>query len=546
MLGRVVALSIALVLPAAHAGQRLSLRHVALDLPGPPAKVISSDVNQDGRRDLVIVSTYTEVETIGEERMEHLISVATAIPALFNRREVRLYLAQPDGTHALAGPPLSLAASVLHLEAGPPGLPLVALTDEGLSRCVHAPDGGESPLRLEPLIAERPVLRGSGAFFATLSLVHELNGDGIADLLLPAEDSLAVYLGTGSGLSPAPAERIAMNESELPASNGIRRSYPMPEVIEFDGDRVPDLAFPFRDDSPAPRHVLLGSREGRFRTLRREARDCHDRLTDVRMQQVAAGAAPWPENLVALEDIDGDGRAEAVFAESLGRGEGFRAGMKDAKKPIGRYRFHELAQDGSIQPEPYFTTQVIGHVFAGPLGEAPFESQSFVDLDGDGRKDLVTLTLDFSVFQALKILVAKRIGIEVNFHVYAQHADGSFAEVPGLDLAEKLKLDLNQLELRRCAQFAGDFDGDGRQDCAHFGRGRRLTLHAGQPGCRYPKKPDLSIALDEQPASLDLIKVADLDGDGRSDLQITRLLPHSDPDTSPAVRLDLYLSGAAK
>jgi hypothetical protein len=73
-----------------------------------------------------------------------------------------------------------------------------------------------------------------------------------------------------------------------------------------------------------------------------------------------------------------------------------------------------------------------------------------------------------------------------------------------------------------------------------------VTIHAGRPGCRYPKKPDLSVELEEEPASLDLVRIEDLDGDGRSDIRITRPLERTDPDVSAPVRLDLYLSGEAR
>ncbi len=155
------------------------------------------------------------------------------------------------------------------------------------------------------------------------------------------------------------------------------------------------------------------------------------------------------------------------------------------------------------------------------------------------------MTLEFSIFQVVKILTTKKVSVGFNFHVYAQQADGSFREVPDLDLSEKLKFNLNNLKIGRFAQFAGDFDGDGRQDFVHLGRGTTITVHRGQPGCRYPKKPDLAIELDAELASLDLVRIEDLDGDGRSDIRITRPLPIDDPDVTAPARLDLYLSGGA-
>ena len=48
------------------------------------------------------------------------------------------------------------------------------------------------------------------------------------------------------------------------------------------------------------------------------------------------------------------------------------------------------------------------------------------DLDGDGRRDLITLTLDFSVLQAVRVLVAQSLSIGLEFQVACQQPDGTF------------------------------------------------------------------------------------------------------------------------
>ena len=90
-----------------------------------------------------------------------------------------------------------------------------------------------------------------------------------------------------------------------------------------------------------------------------------------------------------------------------------------------------------------------------------------------------------------------------------------------------------------------DDDRDPTNDLVHLGRGRSVTVHRGQPGCRYPKNPDLTIELDEEPANIDLVRIEDIDGDDRSDLRITRPLPRTDADATAPVRLDLYLTRGA-
>jgi len=533
--------------------ERMQLRHVSLDLAGPPARVLPIDLDGDGRLDLVVVVAYTEITQISEDRIEDMIQFTRVIPTLYDRRQATAYLATADGGYEAVGSPLELPVSVLHMEVGPPGVGLIALTDDGLSRVRFDRSASEGPsLRLEPVIEDPPVLARTKRFYANIELVHDLDGDGVGDVLLPSADGLAVYLTTPNGLSKSPAQRITPGSGSGANDRPRRRWYPIPEVGHVNGDDIPDLVFAGVAGDYNKIHVYLGTGGGRFRTLRAEPLDCHDRETGLRIVTARPDAFPWPESVTAFRDVDGDRWAETVTSVERSRGDGWRKEMKDAKKPISTYRFHDLTEDVNVRAEPYFEMQVMGHDMEGGFDDdesdadtagSPFRLEQFIDLDGDGLEDLVTVTLNFSIFQVVKILATKKIGIGVNFHVFAQQSDGSFREVSDLDLSEKLKLDLNNLKIGRFAQFAGDFDGDGRQDFVHLGRGTTITVHRGQPGCRYPKKPDLSIELDREPDSLDLVRIEDLDGDGRADIRITRPMPLDDPDITAPARLDLYLSG---
>jgi hypothetical protein len=146
----------------------------------------------------------------------------------------------------------------------------------------------------------------------------------------------------------------------------------------------------------------------------------------------------------------------------------------------------------------------------------------------------------------VRVLASKRISIELDFGVWTQGPGFAFREVKGLDLSEKLAFDLNDLRLGRIAQFAGDFDGDGKVDFVHLGRGSTVTVHRGQAGAGYPARPDVEIPLDGPIEDLALVRIEDLDGDGRDDLAVTRLLEAKDAVASTPARLELRLSGGAR
>src|SRR5262245_25818225 len=152
-------LSLLLALPVAARREKLALRAESLELPGAPSAVVAADLNGDGLRDLAVVLAFTRWGEIGIEEsvkmddVEGLVEVLTVIPSLVDRRELRVFPGRPGGGFDPTARSITIEPSVLSLEAGPPGIPIVALTDDGLS-ALRLRDG---QLAFEPLIEERPV-----------------------------------------------------------------------------------------------------------------------------------------------------------------------------------------------------------------------------------------------------------------------------------------------------------------------------------------------------------------------------------------------------
>jgi hypothetical protein len=514
-----------------------ALRNLSLSLPGAPAAVVSADVDGDGRRDLAVVVAYNQWDEIAitesstMDDVEGLVEVMTIVPAVMDRREVRVYRGRPDGSYE---PPRSLALplSVLSLEAGPPGTPVVALTDEGAS--VLRLDAGGAP-RLEPWIADPPVMAATGNFLGDLSLVRDVNGDGVADLLLPARDGLAVYLGRpqGKGLARRAASRLPAPGEVYRSTGDLERRYPLPQVQDVTGDGRPDLVF--RDPVKRWRSLWVARNTGQGRFLP--------------AVEVVLGTTgnPRDPNPVWMGDLDGNGLAEVVFRQSLDdpKSGGIRKELEKARQPHGRLTFRRVSKDLAPEKASYRTFDVTGWGFEAADAEVELPG-GFRDLNGDRRPDLVTVTMDVGLPKLLGSLATKRLTVGLDFHVWCQQPDGAFRAVKGLDLSGSFRFDLDDMRVSQLSLFSGDFDGDGRADYVQLGRGKRVSIHRGRADCSFPAKPDMAFNLRDEPRDLSLVQIRDLDGDGRSDLLVVQ--PQRAPEegfTAP-VRLDLYLSGGAK
>lgn len=548
--------------------ERLQLDRVSLDLPGPPSRFLSVDLDTDGLRDLVVLVAFTEWDQLSIEEstemdgIEGLVEVLTIVPALADRRELHVFLGRPGGGFRAVDHVLPVGREILALEPGTDAVPVVTLTDDGLSALRL--DGAER-LSFEPLVEETPVLAGVGTFLPRLPMTHDLDGDGNRDVFFPARDGGAVYLSSAETIVAEAASRLRLPTDRRRAGGRTTRFFPMPRVEDVDGDGLPELIFRDTQAEDGLTFQVLGNRgQGRFvaepvEVTLPEPCPSDDSETEATAEGTAERAAARssdgdpcsesPGDFGYFGDLDGDGRAEFVRQQGLENDDaGFRESLDQAKRPPFRYYLYRSLPNLRAEAEPYAVFDALGYTFESTSddGDSLFVPGGFQDLDGDGLQDLIALTLDFSLFQAVRILATKTLSIGMDFHVYCQQADGDFKAVPNLDLSGKFKIDLNNLQLGRLSLFDGDFDGDGRADFVQLGRGKNVTIHRGREGCSYPAEPDLVLKLKEEPRNLALVHVDDFDADGLSDLLVVQPNKVEEAGVTPPVRLDLYLSGGAR
>jgi hypothetical protein len=252
-------------------------------------------------------------------------------------------------------------------------------------------------------------------------------------------------------------------------------------------------------------------------------------------------------------DVDGDGRADLLASSRhelrvfLQReGGGFvgtpdrevalkRLSLEDHIRTSGSVRvmFHDFDQDGRIDlllcvsTGSIFggTTQLTLHRNVGGTWnlDAPdqrFETQrgftthDLIDLDGDGRAELVSVRIPTGVLEVVEVLVTRAIDALVTVHRRGE--DTPFDPKPWITSKQDVGISFETL---RATGFIpnskADVNGDGRRDLLGSGDGDRLELRLGDPEKgfeRHTTHQDLDTG--------GRIRFGDLDGNASADFVI--------------------------
>ncbi len=559
---------------AVAAGRAPGFDRVPIRLPGIPAAIFPADLNGDGSLDLAVVVAYNEWADVAEfeqttfDGVEGMVEVMNVVTSWIDRRELRVYLGAPDRSgYRPPLPVLELDTSIhaFAVRATGAGDELIALTDEGLS-AVRLRTGETPSLAFEALVEQPNAYSGDERFYPHLDFLHDLNGDEDIDAILPTRQGWAIVSGTGQGFSAAGISQVAQPTPRPAADDGFDAEGEedreaaalrprLPEVRDLNCDGLNDLVFlrGHHDFDGEENEVVL-----------------YRNLGDFGFAPVSLRAPTSIEAEARSDDDDDEDSSAIVFAGPLEVGEcsvavarseverwqepTVRQEIDAAKRPLYRYTIYDLHDDLSLAGERG-EFEAFGYSFEGSDAESDQEEGDdvdirlpggFQDLDGDGRLDLVSINLDFSILPLLtRVLVTQSIKLRMDFQVTCQAEDGGFAAVPGLDLSGRFKINLRKAKIRHLSQFAGDFDGDGRADFVQLGRGKKVTIHHGRSNCRYPAVADQTIVFEKKPEHLGLVRVLDLNGDERSDIYVVHPLEKPRKERATPVRVDIYLSQAS-
>ena len=152
-------------------------------------------------------------------------------------------------------------------------------------------------------------------------------------------------------------------------------------------------------------------------------------------------------------------------------------------------------------------------------------SPAVIDVDGDGKQDLVFMSVPFGVKNIVNYFVRRKIAARIEVYLFK---DGAFPKEP--TFSESALLDAPEGR-ERIAYALGDFNGDGRMDAAFGQSTDAMVIRTGNSEQFASSKPWVTLAL----PSFGTCDAVDLNGNKAKDL----VLYH--PSGKNKTRLDVVV-----
>lgn len=148
--------------------------------------------------------------------------------------------------------------------------------------------------------------------------------------------------------------------------------------------------------------------------------------------------------------------------------------------------------------------------------EGGFSGVEPMDLDGDGRSEIVETGMQFGIMQIVRVLLTRKTSVSVRILNWDPASPGQFRTSWEQDMT--FKLDFGEGRIAGLLPTAeGDWNADGRKDLLYPKGDDRLAIRLGRAG---DGGPGFGKTIAEQPIDLAAgrTRVADVNGDGLDDL----------------------------
>lgn len=443
-----------------------------IESPGRSVAAELADLNGDGRADLLVVAFY-------------------GLPPE-EQRSVRVHLQKPDGTlparpdHTVALPPGSAVYDLADLRGGP-GQELVLLRPDGVAVLSLADASGELWHVPTPGATTLALAEDERGFEVFPVVVRDFGPEpwlmvpGLGELLafsLEGEIRARLEAPRRANYLVAPRRGLVSLESDFQ----VYFDAPKLSVGDVDGDGRADAVLSTRHEV----WVYLRRPDGTFSA----SADRQLPLRLVTPQDHIRGSG----GVVSLaRDIDGDARLDLVVTHVQGS-------FTNAASTTTVY----LNRDGQWrldQPD-----QVLH-------SKASVDTNALVDLDADGRMELVRMRLRFGPLEVVELLLTREIDVQVLIHRF--DAGRGFRERPWRKTEVELPFSFDTFRLKGFVPTIHvDFNADGYPDFVSSGGGDVLEISLGGG------KPLSGPSYRQKLSTTGVIRFGDLEADGLTDFVI--------------------------
>jgi len=434
-----------LAIAAVLASVLAQAQHTVLTTQLPVWDVLSADINGDGFKDIVAYCSKDEAE-VPEKELQ--IFLANANGRFGTGQPIRYSLPPENGT-----------AFTCEFDGAPPReiVLLASASAEILrlqERALVSVDQMEF-VSILPMGSREPVFLRDA--------VHDLDGDGRDEWLLPVPEGYGVF-GGGRQLATLPAP----TSSEL-------RDYSNFQIL----NRLPAVSTFALPEEPLRAIALLSDARADF--AYGDEWQTHVRYTIPRRLDER-----W-DSSASLQDVNGDGWPDLMVTQT--------SGTVNLKTETQIY----LATGPFTYPDKPTATRA---------NSGSFTSAALRDTNGDEKLDLVFISIPIGLGNIVNYFIRKKVTVEASVYEFGPKG---FAEKPSR--SADLMLDAPDGR-ERSAYAMADFDGDGYLDACVGTGSEMMSFYRGSSREFLASTPWLKLSM----PTFGVTRTGDLDGNGKDDL----------------------------